>query len=83
MNINNKFSEESVINFNETVYELTRKYPEAVEIMKKSGFENISQRNMILTAGRFMTLKKGAELKKIPLEKIKTEFESKGYKVIL
>jgi hypothetical protein len=37
---------------------------------------------MLKTAGRFMTVPKGARMKGIPLEKIKEAFERKGFEVI-
>ncbi|MDF2699802.1 MAG: threonyl-tRNA synthetase [Haloplasmataceae bacterium] len=50
--------------------------------MKTLGFENIANPMMLNTAGRFMTIKKGAEMKKIDLEKVKEEFIRNGFKII-
>jgi len=36
---------------------------------------------MLATAGRFMTIPKGAALKKISLERIKQAFIENGYKI--
>lgn len=68
-----------MIDFSRTVYEICREYPEAVEIMKDLGFESITNPAMLNTAGRFMTIPKGALIKKIDMEKIKEEFSRKGY----
>jgi threonyl-tRNA synthetase len=69
------------IDLNKTIYELSRENPEIVNIMKELGFESIAEVGMLNTAGRFMTIPKGAAMKSISLEKIKQVFESKGYTV--
>lgn len=69
------------IDFKKTVYELSRENPEVVDIMRELGFESIAGEGMLNTAGRFMTIPKGAAMKSISLEKIKQVFESKGYTV--
>jgi signal recognition particle subunit SEC65 len=69
------------IDLNKTIYELSRENPEIVNIMKELGFESIANEGMLNTAGRFMTIPKGAAMKSISLEKIKQVFESKGYTV--
>lgn len=69
------------IDFRKTVYELSREYPEIVGIMKELGFENIANEGMLNTAGRFMTIPKGAAMKGISMEKINQVFESKGYTI--
>ena len=67
------------IDFRKTVYELTRENPEILDIMKELGFANIADKGMLNTAGRFMTIPKGAAMKGISMEKIKQVFESRGY----
>lgn len=69
------------INLKKTVYELSKENPEIVEIMKELGFESIANEGMLNTAGRFMTIPKGAEMKKISMDRIKKVFEDKGYVV--
>ncbi|MGE5632087.1 MAG: DUF1858 domain-containing protein [Caulobacteraceae bacterium] len=70
---------ERVIDFKKTVYELSRENPEIIEVMKELGFEHIANEGMLNTAGRFMTIPKGAAMKNISMDKIKAVFESKGY----
>lgn len=70
------------IDMSKTVYELSRDNEEIVEIMKELGFESIATPEMLNTAGRFMTIPKGAAMKKIPMDKIKEKFISKGYEII-
>lgn len=70
------------IDLKKTVFELSQLHPEFLETMKELGFHDISNPAMLKTAGRFMTVPKGARMKGIPLEKIKEAFERKGFEVI-
>ncbi|HHY83417.1 MAG TPA: DUF1858 domain-containing protein [Clostridiales bacterium] len=70
------------IDFSKTVYDLCQQDPEIIGIMKDLGFDSITNPAMLKTAGRFMTIPKGAQMKSIPLEKIKAAFESKGYQIL-
>ena len=72
---------DKTVDFTRTVYEICRENPEIVEIMTELGFENISNPAMLNTAGRFMTIPKGAAMKGIDLEKIKDEFIRRGYQI--
>lgn len=69
------------ININLTVYELCKTYPEIVIILKSLGFHDIVKPGMLETAGRFMTIPKGASLKKIDLEMIKNTLLDHGFYV--
>ena len=60
-----------IINLNDSIYEINNKYPEIKEILYNLGFTDIVKPGMINTAGRFMTLKKGSQMKKIDLNLIK------------
>ena len=53
-----------------SIYDLTKEYPEIVEITDPL---------MISTAGRYMTIPKGASMKKINLDSIIKEFEARGF----
>ncbi|MGE5614706.1 MAG: DUF1858 domain-containing protein [Bacillota bacterium] len=72
---------DKTVDLTRTIYEICRENPEVVEIMIDLGFENISNPAMLNTAGRFMTIPKGAAIKGIQLEKIKDEFTRRGYKI--
>lgn len=52
-----------------------------VGIMKELDFDNITNPAVLNTAGRFMTIPKGAELKKISIDEIKEVLKDKGYDV--
>lgn len=70
------------IDLSRTVYELTREFPEIIDIMKELGFESIANEGMLNTAGRFMTIPKGAAMKSIDMDKIEKIFTDKGYTII-
>lgn len=70
-----------VIDINRTIFELCKEYPEIPQIMSDLGFKDITKPGMISTAGRFMTLSKGAAAKGIDLEKIKQELIQRGYEI--
>lgn len=73
---------DKVIDLNKTVFELSRDYPEMIELLDELGFHDIVKPGMLQTAGRFMTLPKGAAMKKISLELIKHVLMEKGYKIL-
>ena len=69
------------IDLSKTVYELCKEYPETAEILQNLGFADITKPGMLQTAGRFMTIPKGAQMKHIDLTLIKQAFEENGYEV--
>jgi hypothetical protein len=70
-----------VVDFTKTVYELCSIDPEIKNILSKAGFSDITKPGMIQTAGRFMTIPKGAAVKKINMELIKQTFIEHGYTI--
>ncbi|HHV51229.1 MAG TPA: DUF1858 domain-containing protein [Clostridiales bacterium] len=72
---------EKTIDFSKTVYELCSNDSEIKGILAQLGFTDITKPGMLATAGRFMTIPKGAALKKISLERIKQAFIENGYKI--
>lgn len=70
-----------IIDLSKTVYEICTEDPAVIDVMKEIGFEGITSPGMLNTAGRFMTLPKGAVMKKISLDKLKEVFLSKGYQI--
>lgn len=71
-----------ILDLNKTIFDISQDDPEVLEIMKELGFEDISKPGMINTAGRIMTISKGARMKKIDIEHIKKIFKIKGYEII-
>ncbi len=70
---------QKVVDFTKTIYDLCTENPEIKEIMRELGFESITNPGMINTAGRIMTIPKGATMKGVELGKIRAEFEKRGY----
>jgi hypothetical protein len=69
------------ININMTIYELVRIHPEITGIMKTLGFKDITNPVMLNTVGKIMTIKKGSEMKKIDIEKVKNKFLEYGFEL--
>jgi hypothetical protein len=69
------------VDFSKNLFDLVTEYPEIKEIMSKLGFTAINKPGMLQTAGRYMTIPKGAQMKKIPLDKIIQAFESQNFLV--
>ena len=70
------------IDFSKSLYELVSQYPEMKEIMLGIGFNEIRKPGMLQTAGRYMTIPKGAKMKKIPLATIIQAFEEAGFQIV-
>lgn len=73
---------EKILDLRKTVYELYQEYPEIAGCLEELGFHDIVKPGMIQTAGRFMTIPKGAAMKKIDIENIKTAFTKKGFQIV-
>lgn len=71
-----------IVDFNKTVYELCSTNPEIIDILIELGFKDIAKPGMLQTAGRIMTLSKGAAMKKIDLDTIKEAFEKHGFEIV-
>ena len=69
------------ISLDETVYDLVSRHPEIRDVMVEAGFGNITKPGMLATAGRFMTIPKGAALKKLELDTIKQQLYEHGFSV--
>lgn len=70
------------IDFKDSVYEIYQKTPEITDILFELGFQDIVKPGMLHTAGRFMTIPKGALMKKISLDLIKDKLFERGFEVI-
>lgn len=69
------------IDLTKSVRDLCNEYPEMKDILRELGFDQITNPAMLNTAGRFMTIPKGAVMKGIELGKIKEELASRGFAV--
>lgn len=72
-------SEKKPIKLSQSVYEICKAYPQVKDILKAMGFQDIAKPGMLQTAGRFMTIPKGARMKNIPLESIKEKLVEQGF----
>lgn len=70
---------EKILDLNRTVHALCSDDPSIIPILAEAGFADILKPGMLATAGRFMTIPKGAALKKIDLREIKRIFAGYGY----
>ncbi|HHW24839.1 MAG TPA: DUF1858 domain-containing protein [Bacillota bacterium] len=70
-----------VLDLNKTVYQLCSADPEVKVILAEAGFVDILKPGMLETAGRFMTIPKGAKAKGIDLEVVKKLFAEHGYSI--
>ena len=67
-----------IIDLNKSIYDLSQRYPEIIDIMIHLGFQDIGKKGMLNTAGRIMTISKGALMKGIEMDVIRKEFEYRG-----
>lgn len=72
---------EKEINLDQTLYEILNQYPELIDVFYDFGFTQIKLPGMIQTAGRFMTLKQGCELRKLDISTLIDTLLVKGYTV--
>ena len=70
------------IDLDKPVQKLCAEYPEMIGIMRELGFADITKPGMLATAGRFMTIPKGAAMKKIDMATIKQTLEAHGFEII-
>jgi len=69
------------IDLSQSVFALCSQYPELVGVMAELGFSDIAKPGMLETVGRFMTIPKGAALKKIPLSDIRAALAGHGFSI--
>jgi hypothetical protein len=69
------------IDLSQTVYALCTQYPALVNTLAELGFRDITKPCMLGSVGRFMTIPKGAAMKKLDLEQIRLRLMESGYTV--
>jgi hypothetical protein len=69
------------LDLDRSVHDLCTAHPDLVPLLKELGFVDIVKPGMLATAGRFMTLPKGAALKKIDMGTVANELAKHGYTV--
>ena len=70
---------EKKLDLSKSVYDLVKEYPEVTEIMKSLGFSEITNKVMLNSVGKIMTIPKGAKMKG-RLSSATTRFVSRGSK---
>ncbi|KKB73098.1 MULTISPECIES: DUF1858 domain-containing protein [Bacillus] len=70
------------LNLNASVYDLCTLHPELKNLMKDIGFDHISKPGMLETAGRIMTIPKGARLKQIDLAHVLDALREHGFEPV-
>lgn len=70
------------IDINKTVYELTKEYPELVDILFELGFIGIKNPVIRNTLGRVTTLKEGIKKQKKSLDEVVKVLKEKGFEVL-
>jgi len=74
--------EQKPLNLNHTVYELCQQYPELKAVMAQVGFKEISNPIAMQTAGRVMTIPKGAAIKGIPMPDVIAALRAAGFQPV-
>ena len=72
---------DKILDLDKSVASLVKEYPEVVDIMAELGFTEIKNPAMLASVGRIMNLKKGSQMKKIPMEEIVRAFREKGFEI--
>jgi hypothetical protein len=66
------------ISGDDTIYMICTEYPQIIDILYDFGFTQIKQPLMIQSVGRYMTLKKGCEMRGFDYEILVSLLRSKG-----
>jgi uncharacterized protein len=66
------------ISSDDTIYMICTEYPQVIDILYDFGFTQIKQPLMIQSVGRYMTLKKGCEMRGFDYEILVSLLRSKG-----
>lgn len=69
------------INLDQTLLSIVSQYPELIDLLYDFGFTQIKVPGMLQTAGRFMTLRSGCELRKIDIKLLELVLIEKGFTI--
>ena len=69
------------VDFNDSLANILKQYPELLDILYDFGFTQIKAPGMLQTAGKFMTLKMGCELRKLDISTLEDLLIEKGYTI--
>lgn len=65
-----------------SVYDMIEMYPETKKLLIQLGLNGVENPLMLRTAGKKMTVEKGAKFKKIPWQDVVTLFETHQFKFV-
>lgn len=69
------------MDFNDSLANIIKQFPELLDILYDFGFTQIKAPGMLQTAGKFMTLKMGCELRKLDISALEDLLIEKGYTI--
>lgn len=72
----------NIIDLSKPVAETVKEHPEVKEILVDLGFKPLAKATMLNTVGKVTSIKTGAKLANISLDKIQQILEFNGYEVI-
>ena len=70
---------EKKLDLSKSVYDLVKEYPEVIDIMKGLGFSEITNKVMLNSVGKIMTIPKGAKMKGVSMIDIVSAFMKAGF----
>jgi len=70
---------EKKLDLSKSVYDLVKEYPEVIDIMKSLGFSEITNKVMLNSVGKIMTIPKGAKMKGVSMIDIVGAFMKAGF----
>ena len=70
---------EKKLDLSKSVYDLVKEYPEVADIMKELGFSEITNKVMLNSVGKIMTIPKGAKMKGVSMIDIVSAFMKAGF----
>ena len=70
---------EKKLDLSKSVYDLVKEYPEVIDIMKSLGFSEITNKVMLNSVGKIMTIPKGAKMKGVSMMDIVSAFMKAGF----
>jgi len=74
-------TEVKIVDLSQSVHDICVKYPEIKQMMIKLGFTELDTPGILQTAGRFMTIPKGAKMKNVDMEIIRKGIRGLGFEV--
>lgn len=69
------------LDINKSIYDLSREYPELIDIMRDIGFTDITKPFALKTAGKVMTIPKGCQMKGFNLSDVAQKLIEKGFDI--